>query len=315
MRRLERFARYLQSNWGAFPKKGGAELVFNCPACGDTKQHFSFNVDLGVSNCFRCGYRPRPQEFLKRYTMLSDSEINELLEYNECSNVKGVESPVMLPRDFCLLERYSSEDGVYLLVARFARESNVEMDSLIDYGVGISPSFSGMLIFPCFSFEGELLSWFGRAYLSVVEPRYYFCGSKSRTLWGILHARLIDGQLFVCEGWKDAYRMGGVCIFGNAISSEQVLLARQLKQRLGGDVIAVMLDSDAWKYGIGVAKRFLDAGENHVNLYFLSGKKDPGECKNYQEAIENSICYRLPEQLLHANLRIRKENKSWIWNF
>lgn len=307
MKRLERFGNYLESIWNAKRKKDGAELVFNCPVCGDTKGHFSFNIDLGVSNCFRCGYNPRPRQFLKSWTTLSDIEINELLEFYEHKEVKVKERYLpVLPSDFKLLN--DIDYGKRILIQHWAMNNGFTMNELSNYGIGVSDSYRNMLIVPCWNKgHSELLFWFGRSFLSRPEfLKYYFPGEKSGALWGMEFAELIAGQLFVCEGWKDAARMKGVCVFGNSISYEQMKKVKQLKKQLGGDRIAIMLDSDAWIKGYQMATKFLQI-EERVMLYLLKNKKDPGECKDYREVLENSEYYELPDGMLKALFRIEQE--------
>jgi hypothetical protein len=126
--------------------------------------------------------------------------------------------------------------------------------------------------------------WIARAIDEGVEPKYLNCAaSKGDVVWGLDWYDVSSGYLYVCEGWKDAYRMKGIALLGSEMSEGQMRLIVKLVRELGV-VVRVLLDFDAWRKAVLIGKRlsgFLD--RERVQVMFLVGLKDPGEGESKEE--------------------------------
>jgi hypothetical protein len=176
--------------------------------------------------------------------------------------------------------------GVEVLVRDWCEGSSVRYEDLVEIGCRW---WNGRLVIPCWRDRGrrELWYWVARA-VKDVEPKYLNCSaSRKGVVWGIDWYDVSDGYLYVCEGWKDAYRMRGVALLGKEISDEQVRVVSGL---VSGDVkVRVLLDRDAWRDCIMVSRKIGEVlGYEKVEVGFLLGLKDPGEGRDREEVLEAS---------------------------
>lgn len=296
---FQKFGRYLETFWDAKKEKEGTEYKFNCPECQDTKQHFSFNIEFGVSNCFRCGYRPTPLEFLQEKGQLDFDTIQELLEKEDTVEEKKSLDVfiVTLPEGFCsvidLPPFWQAVLNEWLLM------NTIPFEDMKKLGGGVvvrkTSKYHGRLIIPVYE-DMKLITFLARVMLENVEPKYLFPPvSRKDAVWGLenVNSDVVTQtkEIIVCEGWKDAYRVHGFALLGKSMSVGQM---RKILNRIPNDyTIGVMLDKDAWKFGYKVASQFRDACGvlKKVQLYHIYGRKDPGECSCRSDAIVNSYKY------------------------
>jgi hypothetical protein len=176
--------------------------------------------------------------------------------------------------------------GVELLVREWCEGSNVMYGDLVEMGCRW---WRGRVVIPCWRDRGrrELWYWIARA-IKEVEPKYINCPiSKRGVVWGMDWYDVSDGYLYVCEGWKDAYKMYGIALLGKEVSEEQVEVIVKL---VGGNKVRVLLDSDAWREGIIVGMRIGKAvGYNKVEVGFLDGLKDPGEGRDKGDVLSKAV--------------------------
>jgi hypothetical protein len=176
--------------------------------------------------------------------------------------------------------------GVEYLIKEWCRESNVKYEDLVDMGCRW---WNGRLVIPCWKDRDrkELWYWVARAVKDIV-PKYVNCSAPKRGIvWGIDWYDVSDGYLYVCEGWKDAYRMKGIALLGKEVSEEQVEVVVELAK---GNKVRVLLDSDAWREGVMVGIRIGKAvGYSKVEVGFLDGLKDPGEGRDKEDVLRNSV--------------------------
>ena len=285
---------WLQSQ-GAKVRKGGQEYCVNCPKCGDVKKHLYVNPSLGVAHCFRCGYSGRIEEVLVEGFGLSFNEVRELLKFaRELSNRNKIVADtdkrrIEFPEGS--VELVKAGKGVERLLQEWCKESNVRYEDLVSMKCRW---WEGRLVIPCWKDRGrrELWYWIARA-VKDIEPKYINCAApKSGVVWGIDWYDVSDGYLYVCEGWKDAYRMKGVALLGKEVSDSQVKVITGL---LGGrGKVRVLLDRDAWREGVIVGMRLGKViGYDKVEVGLLVALKDPGEGQNKREVLEGSVFLEL----------------------
>jgi hypothetical protein len=271
---------------GAKVRKGGQEYCINCPRCGDVRRHLYINPHLGVGHCFRCGYSGRVEEILVGGFGLRWEDVGRML--------RGIER--VDKRHVCKEEREEKVDfpegsvglgavglGVRYLVERWCEKDRVRFEDLVEMGCRW---WNGRVVIPCWKDRGrkELWYWVARAIDEGVEPKYLNCASsKGDVVWGLDWYDVSDGYLYVCEGWKDAYRMKGIALLGSEMSEGQMQLIVKLVNELGV-VVRVLLDFDAWRKAILVGKRLSGfLGRERVQVMFLVGLKDPGEGESKEE--------------------------------
>jgi hypothetical protein len=278
---------WLQSQ-GAKVRKGGQEYCVNCPKCGDTKKHLYVNPEIGVAHCFRCGYSGRVEEVLVDGFGLSFDEVRGLL-----SSFRKADSKVVSPEEKAevsfpegSVELLKVGRGVERLLLEWCKESGVKYEDLVEMKCRW---WEGRLVIPCWKDGGrrELWYWVARA-VKDIEPKYINCAApKGEVIWGIDWYDISDGYLYVCEGWKDGYRMKGIALLGKEITSEQVKIISRLAE---GRKIRVLLDRDAWNEGVVVGMKIgRGLGYSNVEVGFLVGLKDPGEGKSKEEVLKSAV--------------------------
>jgi len=277
---------------GAKVRKGGQEYCVNCPKCGDVKKHLYINPSLGVAHCFRCGYSGRIEEVLVEGFGLSFTEVRELLRFaKELSNRNGVgavteKKAIEFPGGS--IELMKAGKGVERLLQEWCKEVNVSYEDLVSMKCRW---WEGRLVVPCWKDRGrkELWYWVARA-IKDIEPKYVNCPApKEGVVWGIdWYDVRDDGYLYVCEGWKDAYRMGGIALLGKEVSNSQVKVIAKLVD--GGGKVRVLLDRDAWKEGVMVGMKLGRViGYDKVEVGLLVSLKDPGEGCSKEEVLGGSV--------------------------
>lgn len=304
MLKYPKLAEFLVLRFGAIVKKG-EEFVFNCPRCGDTKRHFYFNLRLGVSNCFRCHYRPLPYEFLKENTSLTEDEIRELLrsdsgEFVSDERADGelfevYEKGIELPEGSVLVEEIIKKGGSLsgYLVDWFNKQ-NIGLEDVFRFKFSFclerGSSFFMRLIIPCWSDRKrhKMIYYVARSVFSDREPKYLYPSvRRGAVFWGLDCFELYDGRLFLCEGWKDAYRVKGLALLGNSISSQQVVILRELCSIVNARGIVVLLDRDAKKFACEIVRRLYQEGFKEVWYAELKRLKDPGDARTFEEVMND----------------------------
>jgi hypothetical protein len=273
---------------GAKVRKGGQEYCINCPNCGDVKRHMYVNPSKGVAHCFRCGFGGKVEEVLVSGFGLRWSEVRELVRssvFEKKFRESGSdEVEVKFPDASVDLE--SAGAGVRKLVELWCEGNGVHFSDLVEMKCRW---WEGRLVIPCWRDRErtELWYWVARAVFDKVEPRYINCaGSKSSVLWGLDWCDMSDGYLYVCEGWKDAYKVRGVAVLGKSVTNGQVEVIQGI---VNGGKVRVVLDSDAWNDCLVVGKRIGEAlGMDRVEVGFLVELKDPGEGRGKDEVLKHT---------------------------
>ena len=307
---LHEFGRYLEKYWNAKIEKDGAEYRFNCPECRDTKKHFSVNVVRGVSNCFKCGYNPKPLEFLTSKGGLSYEDAIAMLRQGHVAvkkseTIEKVELPVGYEPVLNLV------GGMKELFYAWLKERGMSWEDAVSLRFGVvtdkTSNYFGRVIIPVIE-DCKVVYWTARAMLFSVEPKYLMAPAKKRDfIWGIDHIQYQHEEVIITEGWQDAFKVGGVAIFGKFISHNQLT---KIESRLvNGAGIGVMLDRDAFKEGVKLAEMVWKYTKvRNVRLYNIVNYKDPGMCKHRLEAIQGSDIYNFSkiEDRVKAKLYIGK---------
>ncbi len=294
--------------------RDGVEYQMRCPKCFDKKRHLGINIEVGVSNCFRCSFKPVLRELLVEYGGLSFSDVQELLgETVTKVKVKSDEVKIAsLPDGYERLENV--REGLGVLSRLWLQEQRIDEDSWEELQLGVvikkNSNYFGRLIIPVLD-DRKVVYWLGRALLDTISPKYMFPDiSRSNVLWGMNYLSNERKEVFITEGWKDAYRVKGIALLGSSMSEGQI---EKLQSRLGESVVvSVMLDRDAWGKGFKIANNLRKIVKNDIRLYLLHGEKDPGDCSSKGEAIQQSYVYSMNSLSERVRAKLKVESKGGV---
>jgi hypothetical protein len=207
--------------------------------------------------------------------------------------------------------------GVEVLVREWCLRDGVRYEDLVEMGCRW---WMGRVVIPCWKDRErkELWYWVARA-VKNVEPKYVNCSApKGGAVWGMDWYDVSDGYLYVCEGWKDAYKVKGIALLGKEISYEQMRVVSGL---VGSDVkVRVLLDRDAWREGVMVGMKLGRViGYERVEVGLLVGLKDPGEGKDKEHVLGNVVFLslrdgvgRVVEEMRGLMLERMREGLRWL---
>lgn len=285
---------YLETHLGATTTNGeGYQL--NCRNCLDTKCHFGVNIRLGVTNCFKCGYKPKLFWFFVDKCGLSYNETKELMEYDTKSlyiNRDVINTELKLPDSFCSVN--AVEGGLKVLLDDWLLTNGILLSDAEALGFGIVTNklekYYGRLIIPVYE-DGKLKTFLARALLNYIQPRYLFPPvSRAGLIWGLDSQEIFkyDNEVIIGEGWKDAYKVKGIALLGKHFNKEQV---KKILHKVPMEFsLGVMLDRDAWKEGYKLAEELNKESfeSRKIVLYYIYKFKDGGDCASRTEAIQGS---------------------------
>ena len=222
-----------------------------CKVCNDhgkkgPRAGFKFDDDSVGYNCFNCGHKalydpaesasmPESMEKVLEAFDVQDSESKQVLltgmansnsglKVKKRDPLKEIEPPeVELPKGCYKLK--NDQDDKWTVIARdyLETERGIDPDSYPFYLYkGSDKKWKGRLIIPIYK-DDKLIYFQGRSLVTM--PRKYMSPSlpKDRVLFGFDKLfRHNDGPLYVVEGFFDAMSIGGVAVFGNQMTPEQV---------------------------------------------------------------------------------------------
>ena len=263
-----------------------------CPFHFETEPSFYVHPEKKIFKCFGCGEGGDVVKFLARVKGISQVDaLAELLE--ELSLVvrrkevvkKGgkEEREVKFPEGSIELEKLR-DSWLWGEVEDFGERHRVRVEDMLEMKWRW---WRGRILIPCWDKERKkLLYWVARAVDDVVEPRYVNCAvEKNGVLWGLDWYRVEEGVLYVCEGWKDAYRMRGVAVLGVQVKESQVERIVEIVREERCSV-GVVFDRGVLKRAVELGNRLSEKGVR-VFIGVLSELKDPGEAGSKGEVLSD----------------------------
>jgi hypothetical protein len=261
----------------------------NCPFCldrtgkADHRQSFGFNHATGFYHCFKCSVAGRIDGYDDVH-----SEFDPKWKSNEAEAVcrQAPESYTAIGVEPGLTAQSLTEARAYLRSRGLGR--NVCREAQV--GVCDSGKYSGRVIVPITSPEGEWLGWVGRIWESIpkdiLDTIFALGGSAPGRKYtypaGMRRAEILfnsaallvetDEPVIAVEGVFDAlaYWPHAAAVLGTA--SEQQIWALGAARR----PVAVVLDGDAWRQGEALAMRLQLEGQR-AGFVRLPPKVDPDE--------------------------------------
>lgn len=260
----------------------GGWWVAWCPFCVERvgsaarKMSLGINDETGIWNCFRCHAKG---------CLLRDDK-KALQRRAKESQPKGRDNPGCAPEGYWPLWTGDGLTSEALAPARDYLEKRRVSPRVIreaQIGATMRGKFAGRIIVPVLPAQGVKPThgdWWGfvaRTWLpkdSVALPYLYPDGMPKRAV--LYNQAALDEDtetpVIVVEGAFDTFPVwpDGVALFGDA-NDEQVAALRAAKRP-----IAVVLDGDAWRKGVGLAQLLRFDGQR-AGAVVLPPKLDPDE--------------------------------------
>lgn len=264
---------------------------------------FNFSDQTIAFHCFNCGvktvYDPSAHNNIpqKMKDVLNDFGVPEdewrevqfhSLQSTQSQN-KKVNKPkprnieptrLQIPEPFYYINNASNNDR-WAVVAReyLIHERNVDPDSYPFMLCSIKADnrfyyqWKKRLIIPIFK-DGEVIFWQGRSLHDTITPKYKSPSvPKEKVLYGF--DRLFEQHtkpLFVVEGWFDAFKINGVAILGNELSTEQTIWLNKTNR-------PKVYIPDRHSSGRDIADKCLQRG-------WSISTPDIGDCKDLSDAVD-----------------------------
>ena len=286
-----------------------------CKVCSDhgrkgPRAGFRFDGEVVGYHCFNCGHKAKynpnehtsiskNMEILLNSFEIPENEWKQVLFTNlqnrqngsggvvEKHSVTKIEpDAIELPEHFYKLSDAADDDKWAIIAEDYLEhERSVDPNSYPFYlstggKTKKEKKWKGRLIIPVYRkdklvyYQGRDLTGKQKKYLSPEVP-------KDKVLYGV--DKLFEDQdmpLYVVEGWFDAYHIGGVAVYGNRMSKEQVLwLKRSRREKIiipdrrgDGHKLAEQAIELGWKVSlpeIGDSKDINKAVTRFGKLYVL----------------------------------------------
>lgn len=226
-----------------------------CPFCGDRKFHIYFNTRKRVYFCFKCqeggGYRKLKREL--GLTEDLDESLSSDVKEIEKANKKGG-----LPGEFV-----PCWDGKKLIMPKYLVGRGILPETVKRFGIGFIPDgkMCRAVVFPVTAPDGRV-----GYILRYTNRKVYLLpkGEGSRGIYFCPPSSSLDLTLVV-EGTFDALAafqagLGGIAIFGIAISKEQQQRISQLGSKRKTRNIVMAFDADATDEAEKAACEFASLG-------------------------------------------------------
>jgi DNA primase len=211
------------------PASNGREMRFCCKQCGDADYKLYVNLNKGVYNCFKCGFKGHvkvDRDFIPIEARLTPVELPSELEPDSDTRFElGTES---------IIQRQGLQ---YWLRRGFT------LEDANNFGILVNADRTSISI-PVHDEYGEFKFYQERLLTPIGKKKYHFPhGAKvSQLLFGI-HRTWNRDVICIVEGVMDAMAIGnsGVCMFGKQLHDAQLDILRKSPVKK----ILLWLDPDA----------------------------------------------------------------------
>jgi hypothetical protein len=205
------------------------EIGLPCPYCPANKENkLSINIDLGVYNCFRCGFHGRIEWLAKKHPNLfsriedsiSTSAFARLKAYAKSSDKREIDSSVMRELKSVTAIEESDPHYRYLLDRGWT-------EALISLYVPLKTNtlkFSDRVIIPVTDVDNKVVYFTARD-ITGIAPRKYINPVADKnfvfTTKTPVDSVYVD-DAFICEGIFDAFKIPGACaLLGKTLNKAQ----------------------------------------------------------------------------------------------
>jgi len=294
----DRLLELLESVLGKSKKTSGDNYAFYSPFVDHYKPKLEINIRINSKgnnpwHCWISDEKGRTIKTLFKKLRVSKStwdEYNAIFSkvnrYSSEYDTTEVVEQVELPKEFTPLYKpansYKRKHALNYLLGRGLRPEDI-----VKYNIGFCEEgeYRDKIIIPSYDERGKLNFFVGRSFY---QTQYKHKNPKvSKDIVGFELLINWDTPLVLCEGAFDAIaiRRNVIPLFGKSIQSE-------LEKKIIGNSVKklyIVLDSDAIKNAIGLAKKFMSYGiQTHlVDL----GDEDPSDM-GYDKV--NKLIYNTP---------------------
>lgn len=306
---------YFQKKLGMYEYNKGW-LKGDCPSCGEHK--FGIHISTDRSNCFKCGYNPKPINLIMTIEKMDlYKDLYELL--NNLTGIKYYEEElerIEPKRDLVLPEEYRNIRNGDSRVAKAARKYlskrgfNLRELSLKGFGYGSVGKYFGYIIMPYY--ENNQLIYFTTRLFIGSGPKFNnppiedFGVGKNSIIYN-RDALYIYDRIFIAESITNSVTIGD-----NAIGiGGKVLSRNQLNEIIKSSCtkIIIGLDRDAIQYSIDIAFALIDYKK--VKIMAMPHEKDINDIgKERSLNIANKAKYLTYKSLQRLKDKYRDEHKS-----
>jgi len=251
-----------------------------CPACGKDKK---FGIDLAGdrTNCFSCGYHPKPLYLVMELEGLSS--YNQVYNFlNAFEGADYLETPTKflqekvgeLPVDYRLISFGDSHMG--RTAQAYMKNRGFNLDKLMMKGVGycVGGKYKGRIIIPFYE-AGKLIYFNARQFMNISEDKFMnptmdeFGIGKSLLMYNAdcLHiysrVRMMESAMNCLTWGDDAFGIGGKIASNYQITK---VLASPVKE------VSIILDDDAKWEAYQLSLRL--SNHKRVKVVEMPKKKD-----------------------------------------
>lgn len=203
-----------------------------CPFCGDTSNHFGYNLNKGYTNCWLCGWHHIESAIVS----LLDCSVYEALKIRNDYSTSRPKLKIRKTKRPTTIELPLGCRQMGEMHKNYLKKRNfdpAELESEFDLmGCGYVGDYKFRIIAPIY-FNGKLVSYQGRATNNKTSPKHKAC---KKTLEIIDHKTILynidnckNDKVVIVEGIADCWRMGhnSIATFGTGFTQEQILLIKQ----------------------------------------------------------------------------------------
>lgn len=261
-------------------KKKDDNYAYHCPRCPAKHRKRKLEVDINsqVFHCWVCDFKGRKIRNLLyklnapiEYIIQIDKIYGEGYAPLEESEENAIQA--ILPMEFLSLAEPRSSSIEYKQALHYIKKRGLTRDDILKYNIGYCEEgrYKNRIVIPSYDSEGRLNYFSSRSYYESSLP-YINCEASKDIVGFELFVNWSE-PISVCEGGFDA-----MAIKRNAIPLFGKTLSKRLEYRIiEHDVrdINIILDNDALRSSLRLAKRFMSEGRN-VRLTALEDK-DPSK--------------------------------------
>ena len=200
-----------------------SEHILECPECPSGKDNKLYvNVELGLFNCFRCGFKG-PIKKLYRYPSLI-SKLQDLLDLAEINKLRSLK-PLEVST-FSLLESLNTVREVLYTDLQYSyllqRGWTDDIIAIYRPLISTNPLYSDRVILPIFNDKDELIYFTGRSMNSTAKQKYSNASVPKSDI--VFLSKLPENALYkntgvICEGYFDGYKIpNALALLGKTLS-------------------------------------------------------------------------------------------------
>jgi DNA primase len=264
-------------------------LKGDCPECGKENK-FGVNLGTNRTNCFVCGYNPKPTKVIMDHENYKDfAELKANINSFEGMDffVDKSVNRMQLKKDAILPEGFRALTVGNSMLAKGARNNlkkrgfNIDELAMAGFGYGTAGKYYGYIIMP-FYIKGQLTYFNARRYMSN-GPKYNnpneedFGIGKSILIYNIDALWLYD-KIFIVESVLNARTLGDNAIAGGGKKFSEYQINVLIKSPVKRFVL--LLDPDAYQEAIELALRLVDYKK--VKVILLPGDNDVNDLGKYR---------------------------------